>query len=191
MQGIQHIKGERVTEAFIRNAERIARVWKMQRYRSSASLHAPTLMLEEVVENFICEIGWASRGASGSPWSRTTGILRVYPFHSRAPVDQEFDSLKNCLLEGATTLSASNATIELINESIGEAQAWVHTFLSAWAGAIAPNAPGSFGGIVVECLTRPAALANAALVSAEVASQATALSSSSSAAAAAGCSSSN
>src|SRR5919106_3484339 len=92
---------------FIERPERIAAAWRRERYQEAARGSSARNLLDDVVEDFIRQIGHTLAGDAGSAWGRTTGVLRLSVARGTRALCEEFGTLRGCLLTALKVLDAS------------------------------------------------------------------------------------
>lgn len=142
-------KSSRLARVLQERPERVAAAWRrlVHARRDEANT---VLLLDEVVEPFLRELGAALEGASGSPWRRTRGMLRLSAVRGARTLHEEFSALRQCLFDAVEVLGAGAGARLLLEAALNEATD------SAVALAEKLRDPGSkgprvpFGGLCVE-----------------------------------------
>ncbi len=142
-----------VGRIFFQQPERIAAAWR--RALGARPRKAPACqLLDCLVESFIQEIGLMLAGKAGSPWSRTTGVLRVSQERGSRGLYEEFSALRRCLEDALDVLNGTHADRLCVQGAVDEA---LDSALSLHQRMVDPTADAPvvpFGGLVVEFFER-------------------------------------
>ncbi len=140
------------TERFLdQQAARLAATWRRIRRTQTGEGPPAVQMLDGVVEPFLRQLAASLRGADGSAWARTRGILRLSPARGVEHLNLEFDALGVCLSGTLSTLGAPPPVRSLVLEQLREARASAKVLLKRLRDPAAPGPQVPFGGLVVEC----------------------------------------
>ena len=137
---------------FIERPERLAAAWRRDRYQEAARGTSARNLLDNVVEDFIRQIGHTLAGVAGSAWGRTSGVLRLSIARGSRALCDEFGSLRACLLTALKVVDASPRDWEAVVVSVEEA---LTCALGHWRRLENPALPPPvlpFGGLVVQVI---------------------------------------
>jgi hypothetical protein len=133
----------------MQHPEQIADAWRRMRYAEDADRVLESA-LEGALLSFLQEIGAQLAGATGSAWSRTTGVLRLCRREGISLIRNELATLRRVL---GSALEAGHASVEerlAVNTAIDEA---LSSAVLAHEYLLHPERPAQdlrFGGVVVE-----------------------------------------
>lgn len=135
--------------------ERVTAAWRrlVQARRDEAN---SVLLLDEVVEPFLREIGAALSGVGGSPWRRTRGLLKLSTSRGARALHEEFSLLRQCLFDALDVLDAGAGARFLVEAAFSEATDSAVALAEKLRDPAkeAPRVP--FGGLWVEVFESPA-----------------------------------
>lgn len=149
----------KVAKVFDQQPDRVAAAWRRVRFSECPKGQVPDNLLDDVVENFVREIGAKLAGAKGSPWSRTRGVLRIAPERGVQALFEEFHALRRCLFDAAEVLGGTPSERAIISAAVDEAVESSAALYGALTDPLAFNLTVPFGGLVVEYFERAAAMA--------------------------------
>lgn len=142
-------KGNRLARVLQQRPERVAAAWRrlMDARRGGGDR---LLLLDEVVEPFLRELGRSLEGAVGSPWRRTRGLLRLSAARGARGLHEEFAALRQCLFDATEVLDAGSGTRLVLEAALNEAadSAVALSEMLRDPRAEVPRVP--FGGLWVE-----------------------------------------
>lgn len=131
-------------------SERMATAWRRIRQTQLGEATPAVHMLDGVVEPFFRELAASLRGADGSAWSRTRGVLRLSPSRGVESLKLEFDALGLCLTGALSTLATPTPARGFLLEQLHEARTSARALLRRLEDPQAPTPRVPFGGLVVE-----------------------------------------
>lgn len=147
----------KVARVLSTSPDRVAAAWRRVRFADGPKGDVPDNLLDDVVENFVREIGRSLAGAEGSAWSRTRGVLRISTVRGVRALYDEFGALRRCLVDAVEVLGGEANDRGLIHAAVDEAVQSAVALYSRMQDPFA-NEPGvPFGGVVVEYFERPRA----------------------------------
>jgi hypothetical protein len=145
-----------VARVFTQQPNRVAAAWRRVRYSLTPRNERENL-LDDVVESFVRELGYALSGREGSPWSRSKGVLKISPARGPHALFDEFAALRRCLNDALDVLGGGQGERLMVNAALDEA---VDSAVALCRKLEHPGTPGPqvpFGGLVVEIFERPKA----------------------------------
>jgi hypothetical protein len=149
-------RGGGVARMFMEQPERIAAAWRRARFAEvSREEPPPSNQLDGVAAPFIRELGRSLGGTEGSPWSRTRAVLRLSPGRGEEALRQEFEALRQCLLDAVAAQGGSEAERLLVERAMDEAEASAVAQLGRLGNPLAPRPRVPFAGLVVQVFERP------------------------------------
>jgi hypothetical protein len=142
-----------VGRIFFQQPERLAAAWR-RALLTTRHANASCQLLDCLVESFVQEIGLMLTGKAGSPWTRTTGVLRVSQTRGSRGLYEEFSALRRCLEDALDVLNGTHADRLCVQGAVDEAldSAIALHQLTVDPTAERPQLP--FGGLVVELFER-------------------------------------
>ena len=151
-----------VARVFTQQPDRVAAAWRRVRFAQAKHTAVPSNLLDNVVEPFVRELGSYLAGKPGSPWSRTSGVLRISPERGARGLYEEFAALRRCLQDALEVLGGDGSQRAAVNAALDEAvDSSVALFqLTQDPTGESPRVP--FGGLVVEFFENAAAPAQEA-----------------------------
>jgi hypothetical protein len=145
----------RVSRVFVQQPDRVAAAWRRLRKAQLGERAASMPLLDELIESFVREVGRSLLGTTGSPWSRTRGVLRISAERGARALFDEFSALRRCLADAVEALEGTVEERRQISWAIDEA---VDSAVAISQQMADPRAEGPlvpFGGVVVEVFEQP------------------------------------
>ena len=136
-------------QLLLQRPERVAEAWQSARCVEEGG-EPQERILEGVIVSFLREIGAQLAGARGSPWERTTGVLKLCAKEGTAPIYSELGTLRYVIDSALDVLKASLGERMIADGAIDEALA---SAVLAHQQLRHPERPAQdlhFGGVVVE-----------------------------------------
>ncbi len=146
--------GGSAARVFSAQPDRVAAAWRRLRYAEGKKGEVPNNLLDNMVEQFVSEVGRSLAGARGSAWTRTQGVLRVSVDRGARGLYEEFSALRRCMVDALDVLGAGAEERAVVNQALDEATQSAVALAQRFTDpdADAPEVP--FGGLVVEYFER-------------------------------------
>lgn len=144
-----------LSRVFVHRPDRVAAAWRRVRFSEARTSRLPDNLLDDVVESFVRELGAMLNGASGSPWSRTRGVLRLSPERGPQGLHEEFAALRRCLADACDVLGGTPEERARIDIALDEAVKSAIDHFRQMADPSLPAPEVRFGGLLVEYFERP------------------------------------
>lgn len=135
---------------FTGQPDRLAAAWRRERYTETPAGTSTQNLLDNVVEEFIRQIGRTLSGAVGSPWSRTRGVLRISVARGTTALIEEFGTLRRCLVDAMRVVGAEERDERVVEKAIEEAAECAVAYWRRLHNPMMPRSRAHFGGLVVE-----------------------------------------
>lgn len=162
MGGRNRVGSSKVARVLVARPDRVAAAWRRVRFAEATKGQVPDNLLDDVVENFVREIGQTLAGVEGSPWARTRGVLRISGERGVQALYSEFSALRRCLVDATDVLGGSEQDRAQIHRCLDEAVQSAAGHFSRLTDPFGLEPAVPFGGIVLEFFERAAVKAGRA-----------------------------
>ncbi len=150
--------GSKVARVLTTRPDRVAAAWRRVRFTEATKGQVPDNLLDDVVENFVREIGNSLAGVEGHAWSRTRGVLRLSTERGIQALYAEFTALRRCLVDAVEVLGGNENDRTVIHALLDEAVQSSTALFARLTDPLGTEPAIPFGGIVLEYFERPRAL---------------------------------
>jgi hypothetical protein len=151
----------KIGRVFTARPDRVAAAWRRVRFSQAPKGQVPDNLLDDVVENFVREVGEALGGAEGSAWARTRGVLRISMTRGVQALYEEFAALRRCLIDAIEVLGGAEQDRAIVHAAVDEAVQSSAALFTRLTDPLALEPATKFGGVVVEYFERAQAMAPA------------------------------